>query len=175
MAEIQAEGGGGAKPESIAAYVTGRVDDQIGHFAKAATREQSRGKGWQNAVIVATAFTPLLIGLAEIMEGMSGTKPFYYLDPKLLRGAALVSSFLAVVASTLLSTRRYWENGVLYRAREQALIREKWLWEQRAGPYAETSDPERDRLLTERVEALIEEDVTGWTGRMRAASKNMKT
>ncbi|MEM1160449.1 MAG: DUF4231 domain-containing protein [Pseudomonadota bacterium] len=144
-------------------FIAERLDDQITYFSNAAGREQGRGKQWQNTLIGAAALTPMLIALAELFE-----EPI----SSILRGLSLVSSALAAIATSVIATRKYWENGVAYRAREQALIREKILFQMRAGPYADgASDPPPDRLLVETVEAIIAEDVVGWTERMRDASK----
>lgn len=156
MSETETPAGPGP---SVDHYVTARLDDQINHFEKAAGREQRRGKDWQNLLIAMSAVTPLLIGLAEIVETRED----------LLRGLALLTSALAAIATSIMATRRYWENGVIYRAREEALKREKWLWQQKVGPYAEAGvDP--DAALVERVEDIIAADVQDWSGRMREAS-----
>ncbi len=160
------------KPGTVEHYLKHRLDHQISHFETAATREQRRGKSWQNVTIVAAALTPLLIGWAEIAtddESKSG-----------LRILALASSGAAAIATSIISVRRYWETGVLYRAREEALKGERWLWQQKVGPYdaamASADAPvDPDKLLVERAEAIIAEDVSEWTKRMREASQRADT
>jgi len=152
-----------ADGSAFQAFLTDRLQGQIAYFNKAAAREQERGKLWQNVLIVAAAATPLLIGLAEFFDGFQTG----------LRALALGSSFLAAVATSLLSVRQYWENGVGYRAQEQALIRERVLYDTKAGPYApealDGADPRT--LLVETVEAIVAKDVTGWQARMQEASQ----
>ena len=147
----------------IETFITERLDHQISYFDKAASREQQRGKSWQNYMIGAAAVTPVFIALAEL-----GPEPW----DTILRGLSLVSSALAAVATSVLATRKYWENGITYRAREQALIREKFLYRMKAGPYAKgASDLPAGQLLVENVEGLLAEDAAGWAERMKDASQ----
>jgi len=151
------------KPD-IESYVAQRLQGQIDYFDRAAGREQRLGRIWQYCQIVAAAVTPLLIGLAEIFEEAAADW---------FRAASLVTAAVAAIATSVLAARRHWENGVLFRAREQALMRERELWRQGAGRYgpAEGASSDPDRLLIETVEDLIDEDISGWTARMREASK----
>ncbi|MEM9140972.1 MAG: DUF4231 domain-containing protein, partial [Pseudomonadota bacterium] len=108
--------------------------------------------------------TPMLIGLAELVDGDWQA---------VMRGFSLVSAAAAAVATSVMSTRKYWENGVNYRAREQALIREKSLFEMRAADYAEdAADLPAEELFVLNVEQIIADDVGAWAGRMKDASRN---
>lgn len=151
----------------INAFITNRVDDQIAYFSRAAEREQGRGKDWQNALIVAAAATPMLIGLAELIHG----------DWQIvMRALSLISAAVAAVATSIVSTRKYWENGVMYRAREQALIREKSLFDMRAADYAEgAAEVSAEELFVLNVEQIIADDVGAWTGRMKDASAHAQS
>lgn len=150
-------------------YLRTRLEDQRAYFARAASREQQRGKDWQNLVIASMALTPFLIGMSEIVGASTeaGTT---------LRAVALFSSFVLAVATTVLEVRTYWRNGVNYRSHEMALARERHLWEQRAGEYADAhDDDDARRLLVERVEAILAQDTIDWQARMRDASERLKS
>jgi hypothetical protein len=54
---------------------------------------------------------------------------------------------------------QYQEHWVTYRATAEALKNERYLYLAKAGPYA---GKDRDRLLAERVEALLSQEHTKW-------------
>jgi ABC-type transport system involved in Fe-S cluster assembly fused permease/ATPase subunit len=56
---------------------------------------------------------------------------------------------------------QFQQNWIAYRNTAEALSRERHLYEARAAHYAEAQHP--DRLLAERVEALISQEHAAWT------------
>lgn len=63
----------------------------------------------------------------------------------------------------------------MYRAREQALIREKSLFAMGAADYAEGSaDMPAEELFVLNVEQIIADDAAAWSGRMKDASANAR-
>ncbi|MEM7190066.1 MAG: SLATT domain-containing protein, partial [Pseudomonadota bacterium] len=117
--------------------------------------------------IWAAAATPLLIGATEILPEIE----------TLLKLASLAAASATVVATGVLRVRQHWQQGVIYRGRQEALIRELQLWEHDAGRYApsglEKAKTDKDTLLVETCEGIIADDVSDWTNRMKDATSRV--
>jgi hypothetical protein len=80
-----------------------------------------------------------------------------------IRYGSQVSAGLGVliaVIESLQQVKQYHDNWINYRAAEEALKHEQYLYLARAGSYRGVDSPET--LLAERVEAIVSQEEKGW-------------
>ncbi|MBV9444000.1 MAG: DUF4231 domain-containing protein [Acidobacteriaceae bacterium] len=121
-----------------------RLENQITWYDRQSRRDRkiyAALKGWS---ILASTIVPLLA-------------TFGLTDPRVL------ASFTATIAlsEAIQQFNRYQANWLLYRSTCEALKREKYLYLSSAGPYVK-SDREKEVILAERVEALLDQENNHW-------------
>jgi hypothetical protein len=76
---------------------------------------------------------------------------------------------LGVVVMALIAAQSIWkfqENWLSYRQVAEKLIQERYFWETKTGPYAETQSPCFFQSLVERTEGIIAHEVSAWKDRI---------
>jgi hypothetical protein len=119
-----------------------RMDDQIDWYDKSASKNQKRYTRMKGAEIVAAAAIPVLAAVSAPPWGMGAL------------GA------LVVIMEGFQHVHQFQHNWIGYRSTCESLKHEKYLYLANAGPYAAAGNA--DRLLAERVEALISQEHSKW-------------
>ena len=122
--------------------VMARLDDQIGWYSRAATRNRRGHWTLRLASLAMAAAVPLTV----LLEQPSAIAA--------MLGAGIV---IAEGAHELFRLQQNWTS---FRATAEALKHEKYLYLAGAGPYRGEADPRP--MLAERVETLISSETAGW-------------
>src|SRR5919107_1821784 len=75
-----------------------------------------------------------------------------------MSSALFVSSILGTiitVVTAFMQMEKYFDNWILYRTTAESLKREKILFQNNAGEYSNLNESEKNRILVERVEAML--------------------
>lgn len=93
----------------------------------------------------------------------------------------LTSSVLAgivAIATGIGQLEKYQENWILYRTTSELLKKEKYFFENNAGEFSNLSDSDKNKMLVERVEALVSSETskyfTGYSQQKSKAIEGMK-
>jgi hypothetical protein len=130
-------------------YVSGRVDAQIAFYEKAASRAKSWHMRYQIAIILLGLAVPVVVNLPkEFVPGEAGG----------IQALVTVMSLLLASFTGIANFRKYGELWLTYRATEEQLKHEKFLWLANSGRYrnAEDSFPE----FVEQIETIISSEHT---------------
>lgn len=128
-------------------YLAERVDDQMNWYDRKSSWNQKRYKGLR---FVAT-------GLSLIIPFATG---FLSDDRDWLKYAIGVSAIGIATIEYILSMNNYHENWVEYRATQEALKREKILYQTKAGRYKNAETPFQDFVV--RCETIMAGEHEGW-------------
>ena len=126
-----------------------RLDDQLDWYELKSRNNKRAYQSLKVAQIVVAAAIP-----AVVAAGASA-------------GVAGALGAVVVVLEGLQQLFQFQQNWISYRGTAEALNHEKFLFEGGAGPYARPDG--RDRLLAERVGALISQEHAAWTDAQRAS------
>ena len=77
---------------------------------------------------------------------------------------------LIAVIESLQQLKQYHDNWINYRASEEALKHEQYLYLARAGPYRGIDSPQT--LLAERVESIVSQEEKGWVSSQTSAQQS---
>jgi len=119
-----------------------RLEDQLAWYDRKSVMAQRWYKALRVLQLVLSVSIPVVVGF-----GAPGTV------------AAVLGALIAVVEG-IQQLFQFHEHWIGYRSTAEALKQNKYLYLSRARPY---SGHERDRILAERVEALISRENTQWT------------
>ena len=132
-----------------------RLEDQAGWYSRNSASNKKIFTRAKILELVAAAAIPVVAGVTAPVWVTGGL------------GAVVV------VLEGIQQLGQYQANWINYRATSEALKREKYLYLSRAGPYHGAISP--DRLLAERVEALVSQESAKWTsGREDSAREHSK-
>jgi hypothetical protein len=131
---------------SMEDFVKNRLDEQMGWYSKKSTFNKSRYRLFQVVIIIASAIIPLINLTASAFE-------IWWQHAALIISAFLGS--IITIISAILQMEKYFDNWILYRTTLESLKREKVLFQNNAGEYANLGDNDKNRLLVERVEAML--------------------
>ena len=131
--------------EQLSPYINERLDDQISWYGKKSAYNKLRFRICQLIIIVASALIPIInLGI-----------PLTEVDPiQVLRITAILGGVITIVTA-LSQMDAYFETWVLYRTTGEALKRERFLYINNAADYSGLAGEEKNKLLVERVEALL--------------------
>ena len=137
-----------------AEYMDQRVGDQIRWYSRKSTSCQTRYKSLRLTEIIAAALIPFLSGMGERV-------PY---------GAWVIGMLGVVIAisAAAASLFKFHENWIQYRATQEQLKCEKFLFLTRSGPYAE-DDP--FQVLVQRVEKILAKENSTWAKTGMSTSK----
>lgn len=126
-------------------YITERLDEQVKWYSKKAGENKIRFHASQIIIIVAG----ILIPIVNLFETPSTI--------------GLISSILGgvvIITAGILQLQKSQENWVLYRSTAEMLKKEKQLYLNSVGNYANIADEDKHKLLVERVETIISSENT---------------
>lgn len=142
--ELQEEPSRAADPPvtaiDVEAYLSGRLEDQIVYYGKAAGRAKQMHVRLQSAIIVLSVMVPVAVSHPQDWSGW-------------LRIPVLAASLLLPAMTGLTSFRKYGETWISYRTTAELLKTEKYLYLTGSGRYRDNPNAFHD--LVEAVEALL--------------------
>ncbi|MHC4587136.1 MAG: DUF4231 domain-containing protein [Planctomycetota bacterium] len=130
-------------------YLKERVERQREWYETKASRNKKIFIRYQTIIIILGALIPVLVAF-------EGTVPLL----KVWGGpiTALIAAFIAVIAG-LDKLKQPQPNWFNYRANEETIKKEEWLYKYKAGQYRELGDKEANRIFIERIESIISADI----------------
>ncbi len=142
-------------------HTLGRLDNQIDWYDTKSAYNQRWFKGLKIAELIAAAMIPFLAGFST----KAPPEAMYYAIATGGLGA------LIVLLESVQGLCQFQSNWISYRSTCEGLRHEKYLWLAKAGPYANVTEVDRDRLLAERVESLISTEHAKWISTHEKAGK----
>jgi Protein of unknown function (DUF4231) len=134
-----------------------RLEDQLAWYSQKSRAARSAFKRIKVTEIVAAALIPFLTGQI--------TKQAWPEVSYLIGGLGV----LITVLEGILHLNQYQENWSSYRNTAESLKHEKFLYQAKAGPYANAADPRV--ALAERVEALISQENSQWVATVQKSGQ----
>ena len=130
-------------------YLKERVEKQREWYETKASRNKKIFIRYQTIIIILGALIPVLVafeGSVPLLEAWGG--PI----------TALIAAFIAVIAG-LDKLKQPQPNWFNYRANEEIIKKEEWLYKYKAGQYRGLGDKEANRVFIERIESIISADI----------------
>jgi hypothetical protein len=131
-------------------YVEDRLSEQMKWYETKANENKSRFHIFQTIIVIASVIIPII--------NLINFAPFEI---------RIVSSILGGTVTGItafIQLKKYQENWLLYRATEENLKKEKYLFLYDAGPYSDAKDDNRKKVLVERVESIISSETSQFFG-----------
>ena len=137
----------------ISEYIEERLEKQKDWYQGKASYNKKRFMNFQTTIIILGALIPLIVvfvgssvltvGAIEISSGHI---------------SAVIAAIIAILAGIdkLTQPQTNWFN---YRANEEMLKKEKWMFEFNSGPYNGLKGAVAEKLLVDRVESIISSDI----------------
>lgn len=130
-------------------YLKERVEKQRRWYETKATINKKTFLTYQTIIIILGALIPVLVAFEGVYEPL-----------KVWSGpiAALIAAVIAIIAG-LDKLKQPQPNWFNYRANEETMKKEEWLYKYRAGQYDGLRDADANQLLVERIESIISADI----------------
>lgn len=130
-------------------YLNERVTTQRKWYEQKANENKQQFVSYQTKIIILGAIIPVLVAFESVFPCLKE-----YSGPI----AAVISAIIAVYAGLdkLNQPQPNWFN---YRANEEAMKKEEWFHQYKAGPYRDLTENEANTLLVERIENIISSDI----------------
>ena len=136
--------------EQLIPYIHERLDDQISWYGKKSAYNKLRFRICQFIVIVASAVIPIInLGIPIIFGTNNQIAPYQALGITAILGGVIT------IVTALSQMDSYFETWVLYRTTGETLKRERFLYFNSAADYSALSGEAKNKLLVERVEAML--------------------
>ncbi|MBM4056149.1 MAG: DUF4231 domain-containing protein [Planctomycetes bacterium] len=142
-------------------YIKERLQDQQSWYGGKANLNKKRFMRFQTVIIILGALIPLIVVFDNYATGLVNNDPnkvpaFFTGLPGII--SAVISATIAILAGIdkLAQPQANWFN---YRANEEMLKKEEWMYRYMAGPYKGLKKEEAKKLLVERVESVIAADI----------------
>lgn len=145
-------------------YLALRVDDQLAHYEKAANRAKRSFVWLQSAIIILAVLVPVGVNLPTEWGGRDFSREF--------RLTVTALSVLLAVLSGLQSFRKYGELWLSFRATEEFLKQEKFLFLTKSGKYAPSDSPFNDFVVS--VESIVSAEHAKFVHVIEQASRPTK-
>lgn len=127
-------------PIDVERYLSGRLEEQIDYYEKAAGRAKQMHVRLQSGIIVLSVMVPVAVSQSKDWSGW-------------LRFVVVAASLLLPAMTGLTSFRKYGETWISYRTTAELLKSEKYLFLTGSGRYRDNPNAFHD--LVEAVEALL--------------------
>jgi hypothetical protein len=127
-------------------YVRNRLDDQIKWYSEKSAFNKSRYRLFQVVIIIASGTIPILnLTVTAFKDDAQHVALFT---------SSILGSIITIITA-FLQMEKYFDNWILYRTTAESLKREKILFQNNAGEYSNLNESEKNRILVERVEAML--------------------
>jgi hypothetical protein len=138
-------------------YVEDRLTGQMKWYETKANENKSRFHIFQTIIIIASVIIPLI--------NLINFAPFE------IRVISSILGGTVTGVTAFIQLKKYQENWLLYRATEENLKKEKYLFLYDAGPYSDAKDDNRKKILVERVESMISSETSQFFGMHQSRSQ----
>jgi hypothetical protein len=167
------------KPSPFARYLEQRLRPQRRWYERKATRCKRWSMGLQSAVIVLSAMIPLIVVSEPLLNPILDGWLSEVFAPNHLpvTWGALATALLSTCVMLLAGLEKLWQpqsQWFNYRANEEMLKKEEWLYLYRVGPYQGLDAVKAGRLLIERAEALISSDLDRFVSQRQTQSHDIR-
>jgi hypothetical protein len=136
--------------EQLPPYIGERLDEQILWYGKKSAYNKFRFRIFQFIVIVASAIIPIInLGIPLALDDDYPNSPYVAL------GITAILGGIVTVVTALSTMDAYYQTWVLYRTTGETLKRERFLYINNAADYSSLSVEAKNKLLVERVEAML--------------------
>ena len=145
-------------------YLTERVEAQRKWYEERATKNKKKFFTYQTIIIILGAFIPVLVTFEVVV-------------PELKEWGGPITAAIAAVIAVIAGLDKLGQpqpNWFNYRANEETIKKEEWLYKYRAGQYRDLGDQEANRLLVERIESIISADIARVTNLNKEEVKDVK-
>jgi hypothetical protein len=129
----------------VDSYLSGRLEEQIAYYEKAANRAKQMHLRLQGGIIVLSVMVPVVVSRPQDLSGW-------------VRYLVVLVSLALPVMTGLSSFRKYGETWVSYRTTAELLKNEKYLFLTGSGRYRD--NPHAFQDLVEAVESLLSAEHT---------------
>ena len=151
--------------EQLPPYISERLDNQISWYGKKSAYNKLRFRICQLIVIVASAVIPIInLGIP-----LTGSSPYQALGITAILGGVIT------IVTALSQMDTYFETWVLYRTTAEALKRERFLYVNNAADYSALSEEAKNKLLVERVEAMLSSENSKFLSLQQHARRAIRT
>ena len=133
----------------IKEYIKTRLNEQESWYERKASSNKKQFLNYQKVIIILGSVIPLVVLIGSVVEEF---QPFSGVI------SAFISAAIAIIAGfdKLFQPQTNWYN---YRANEEVMKKEKWLYEFEVGPYTGLNKADAEKLLVERIEGVISADM----------------
>ena len=138
-------------------YVEDRLTGQMKWYESKANENKSRFHIFQTIIIIASVIIPLI--------NLINFAPFE------IRVISSILGGTVTGVTAFIQLKKYQENWLLYRATEENLKKEKYLFLYDAGPYSDTKEDNQKKILVERVESMISSETSQFFGMHQSRSQ----
>ncbi len=135
--------------EQLPPYIEERLDKQRVWYSEKSKSNKFRFRICQLVIIVASAAIPM-INLGISMLGLQGAG-----HVALALGITAILGAIITIVTALSQMDSYFETWILYRTIAEALKRERFLYLNSAGDYANLLEPAKLKFLVEKVETML--------------------
>lgn len=125
-------------------YLESRVKDQLDYYSNAATSAKSRFTILQTSIIIGI-LVPVIVNLPDNWFGISGGM--------LIKIIVTILSLSLAIISGILNFKKYGDLWLSFRATEELLKHEKYLYLTQSGKYQEITYP--FQLFVQETEGII--------------------
>ncbi len=137
----------------ICKYIDDRLVPQQKWYEGKASQNKRMYIRNQKVVLILGASIPLIVVIEQLLQKIYKTN-FNY--------ASIISAFISAVITVFAGIDKLNQpqtNWFNFRANEETLKKEKWMYKFRTGAYRSLKEGEAERLLVENVEGIISADI----------------
>lgn len=131
-------------------YIEERVKIQRQWYEQKATENKKTFFSYQTIIIILGAIIPVMVAFESVVPFLKE-----YGGPI----SAVISAIISIYAG-LDKLKQPQPNWFNFRANEESLKKEEWLYKYKAGPYKNLLEKEARIQFVERVESIISSDIT---------------
>jgi hypothetical protein len=127
-------------------YLNDRLQEQLDYHSKASKENKKKFYSFQFIIILTSALIPIINVVSPAGDALR-----------------LISSILGgiiVVSTSLMQLHKYHENWITFRSTQELLKREKYLYLNDAGEYANIEPEKKKRLLVENTESIVSSETS---------------
>jgi hypothetical protein len=127
-------------------YLKDRLQEQLDYHGKASKENKKKFYSLQFIIILTSALIPIVNVVSPAGDALR-----------------LISSILGgiiVVSTSLMQLHKYHENWITFRSTQELLKREKYLYLNDAGEYANIEPEKKKRLLVENTESIVSSETS---------------
>jgi hypothetical protein len=140
-------------------YKEERLQKQIDWHSKKARHNKLRFRIYQIITLIASATIPV-INIIEFADFP-------------VRVISSIFAGIVLVVTGVSQLEKYQQNWILYRTTSELLKKEKYMFENDAGDFYNLPEPDKNKLLVERVESIVSAETSKYFAIHKPAQKKL--